>query len=55
MSIFKEFKDEPIVENNEASDEVVVAVEVENDVMIDEPVMEQDELDESVEENGNNP
>lgn len=48
MSIFKEFKDEPIVENNEASDEVVVAVEVENDVMIDEPVMEQDELDESV-------
>ena len=48
MSIFKEFKDEPIVENNEASDEVVVAVEEENDVMIDEPVMEQDELDESV-------
>lgn len=48
MSIFKEFKDEPIVENNEASDEVVVAVEVENDVMIDEPVMEQDDLDETV-------
>ncbi len=48
MSIFKEFKDEPVVENNETNDDIVLSVEAENDVMIDEPVMEQDELDESV-------
>ena len=50
MSIFKEFKDESVVENNETNDEVVLSVEAENDVMIDEPVMEQDELDETVDE-----
>jgi len=48
MSIFKEFKDEPIVENNETSDEIVLSVESEPEVMIDEPVMEQDDLDETV-------
>lgn len=48
MSIFKEFKDEPVVENNETYDDIVLSVEAENEVMIDEPVMEQDELDESV-------
>lgn len=48
MSIFKEFKDDPIVENNETNDDVVLSVEAEADVMIDEPVMEQDDLDETV-------
>ncbi len=48
MSIFKEFKDESIVENNETNDEVILSVEAEEDVMIDEPVMEQDNLDEAV-------
>jgi len=48
MSFFKEFKDDPIVENNETNDEVVLPVENEEDVMIDEPVMEQDDLDETV-------
>ena len=48
MSIFKEFKDEPVVENNEKNDDVVLSVETEADVMIDEPVMEQDDLDETV-------
>lgn len=50
MSIFKEFKDESVVENNETNDDVVLSVEAENDVMIDEPVMEQDELEETVDE-----
>ena len=48
MSIFKEFKDDPIVENNETTDEVVLSVESEPEVMIDEPVMVQDDLDETV-------
>lgn len=48
MSIFKEFKDESVVENNETKDEVILSVEAEKDVMIDEPVMEQDDLDEEV-------
>jgi len=48
MSFFKEFKDDSIVENNETNDEVVLPVENEEDVMIDEPVMEQDDLDETV-------
>jgi len=48
MSFFKEFKDDPVVENNEANDGVVLSVETEAEVMIDEPVMEQDDLDETV-------
>ena len=50
MSIFKEFKDDSIMENNEANEDVVASEEVTDDVMIDEPVMEQDELDEAVDE-----
>ena len=48
MSFFKEFKDDPIVENNETNEEVVLSVETEEDVAIDEPVTEQDDLDETV-------
>lgn len=48
MSFFKEFKDDPIVENNENEDKIVLSVEKETEVMIDEPVMEQDDLDETV-------
>ena len=49
MSIFKEFKDESVLENEETTD-VVTSEETVDDVMIDEPVMEQDELDEVVDE-----
>ncbi len=49
MSIFKEFKDDSMVENTEANEEVVASEET-TDVMIDEPVMEQDDLDDSVDE-----
>ena len=48
MSIFKEFKDDSVVENNETNNDVVLSVETEADVMIDEPVMEQEDLDETV-------
>lgn len=48
MSIFKEFKDEAVVENNSANDEIVLSVESEQEVMIDEPVMEQEDLEETV-------
>lgn len=50
MSFFKDFKDEPVVDNNETNEEVVVSEEAEADVLIDEPVMESDELDETVDE-----
>lgn len=49
MSIFKEFKDDSMVENTEVNDEVVTSEET-ADVMIDEPVMEQDDLEDSVDE-----
>lgn len=49
MSIFKEFKDDSMVENTEVNDEVVASEET-ADVMIDEPVMEQDDLEDSVDE-----
>jgi len=49
MSIFKEFKDESVMENEETT-EVVASEEAVEDVMIDEPVMDQDDLDETVDE-----
>ena len=49
MSIFKEFKDDSVLENEETT-EVVASEEAVEDVMIDEPVMDQDDLDETVDE-----
>lgn len=50
MSIFKEFKDESMVEESVVNDDVMGSDDVTDDVMIDEPVMEQDDLDETVDE-----
>lgn len=50
MSIFKEFKDDSIMENAETNEEIVASEETSEDVMIDEPVMEQDDLDDYVDE-----
>ena len=50
MSFFKDFKDDPIVENNETTEEVVLSEEAEAEVLIDEPVTESDSIDEAVDE-----
>lgn len=50
MSIFKEFKDDSIMENAETNEEIVASEETSEDVMIDEPVMEQGDLDDYVDE-----